>query len=119
MATYMTDKETGKLILKSEWEAKYGSNVRVQRNKNSALFGDRHYENLQCFGASNGQPTVINSRKQHRQFMADNNLTTIDDFSSKGGTWDRQEKARQDNLAGKDSTRRTDVVNAMKAHGEL
>ena len=120
MTTYVTDKDTGKLVTKQEWEAKHGPwPRRTERPKNSAMYGDRHYENQVLYGAQNGKPTVINSRKQHRQFMKDNNLTTIDDFNGKGGSWEKSAQARADNLAGKDSSRKSDVVEAAKQHGAI
>lgn len=48
---------------------------------------DRHYENL---GLQDG--TVVNSRRQHREYMTRRGLTLADDFKQ---TWKDNEKKRE------------------------
>lgn len=47
------------------------------RADSGALWGDRHYEGMR---ASDGAD--ISSRSKHRQYMKNNNLTTMDDFTN-------------------------------------
>jgi hypothetical protein len=45
--------------------------------------------------------------------MKRNNLTTMDDFK---GEWSRAAKAREEFYAGKDPSRKADVINAVNKH---
>lgn len=97
-----------KLIAADEYDAHA---VKTDRRKPiyGVTFGDRDYENLRLQDG-----TIINSRKQHRDYMRRKGLTTIDDFSRPGGTWERQQKARDKFLDGHDPSRKRDVIDAYK-----
>lgn len=64
------------------WDAEQGKLVRAedyvppQHALEAPVMVDRFYEGLK---ATDG--TDIGSRRKHRQYMKDNNLTTMDDFS--------------------------------------
>lgn len=47
------------------------------RADSGALWGDRHYEGMRATDGSD-----ISSRSKHRQYMKNNNLTTMDDFTN-------------------------------------
>ena len=68
--------------LDTEVEVKSGVQINV----------DRHYESL---GLTDG--TVINSRRQHKAYMASKGLTLTDDFK---GVWEKQKKERERRAAG-------------------
>lgn len=115
MATYLFDKETQKWIPAAEHSEKYGRNKgRNEKMAGSALWGDRHYENMVVHGASNGGVNIVNSRKQHRQFMKDNNLTTIDDYGGGKGMHERAKKHHKDRHEANAKERRRDLVNTYK-----
>ena len=74
---------------------------------NSPIMMDRFYENT---AATDG--TDIGSRRKHRAYMKEHNLTTSDDFS---GEWDRA-KAKRDAIAkgqAPDPRRREAIERAM------
>jgi hypothetical protein len=70
-------------------------------------FSDRAYSS-EPFKTPDG--TVIDSRKKHRDYMKRTGLTTIDDFTQ---TWATAEKKRAEYFAGKDPTRREDIVRTI------
>lgn len=72
---------------------------------NNALAGDRHYDGLR---ATDG--TDISTRTKHREYMKRKGLTTADDFTE---TWKRAAKERRELLAGRDPTRKADLVEAV------
>ena len=55
-------------------------------NADRSLWNDTHYD-----GAKTTDGKDIGSRKKHRQYMRDNNLTTSDDYKNE---WKAAEKAR-------------------------
>jgi len=67
------------------------------------LWNDRAYQDA--------NDPRFSSRTQHRQFMRDNNLTTVDDYSS---TWKNEEKARLMRRAGYDPQRKQAIADAMR-----
>lgn len=69
----------------------------------SALWNDRLYQD--------DGDRRYNSRKQHREYMARNGLTTIDDWTN---TWAKDEKERKAALAGRDPSRKQDVIEAFQ-----
>jgi hypothetical protein len=71
-----------------------------------ALWGDRSYRNL---AATDGTP--IDTRTKHREYMKRNNLTTIDDFK---GHDQRMARERENHFKGVDSSRRADIIEAMR-----
>lgn len=73
-----------------------------------ALAGDRHYEGMR---ATDG--TDISSRSKHRQYMKNNNLTTIDDYSK---TWSKAAEERQAfrSAAHQDTSLRSDLAQALQ-----
>lgn len=75
----------------------------------NALAGDRHYDGLR---AQDG--TDISTRAKHRAYMKEKGLTTVDDFAS---TWKKDAAERKERMAGNDSTRRTDVAEAIAKLG--
>lgn len=68
---------------------------------------DRHYENL---GLQDG--TVVNSRRQHREYMRAKGLTLADDFK---GTWAKQAQERESIRSGTHDRkqRRDDIGRAI------
>lgn len=113
---YIQCPDTKKMLPEAEYIERHGTARLTAKapNPGSAFWGDRHYENMKLQDG-----TVVNSRKQHRQYMKDNNLTTIDDFNGKGGTWEKAAKAREASIAGVDSSRRGDIITAAKDGGHL
>ena len=73
-------------------------------NAQGVLWNDRAYQDM-------GDPR-FSSRTQHREFMKQHNLTTVDDFK---GTWRDSEKQRIAQRQGQDvGSRRRDVVEAVR-----
>jgi hypothetical protein len=77
-----------------------------QREARHYVVGDRHYDGL----TSPVDGADISTRTKHREYMRRNNLTTADDFK---GSWDAAAKARADFYQGRDSSRKSDVVEAV------
>lgn len=75
----------------------------------NALAGDRHYDGLT---ATDGTP--IDTRAKHRAYMKERGLTTVDDYSQ---TWAKEARAREERMAGIDSSRREDVAAAIAQLG--
>lgn len=70
-----------------------------------ALWGDRHYEGMR---ASDG--TDISSRSKHRQYMKNNNLTTMDDFTN---SWAKAKEQRERLYTQGGTFTRNDIERAM------
>ena len=73
----------------------------------SALWNDRLYQD--------DGDRRYHSRASHREYMAKNELTTIDDWTD---TWDTAEKARKSELAGVDPSRKQDLIEAYQREQE-
>ena len=107
---WIQDPKTNKLISHEEYAEKYADRGSRAKPIYGITFGDRQYENTRLQDG-----TIINSRKQHRQYMKDKNLTTIDDFSGKGGAWEKQNAAKGQ----PDKTIKRDLIENAKKHGYL
>lgn len=70
------------------------------------ILGDKNYEGIR----SPIDGADLTTRTKHREYMRRNDLAITDDFKSQ---WSRQ---AQDRVAGKDSTRKQDVINAVNHH---
>lgn len=75
----------------------------------NALASERHYDGLR---ATDG--TDIGTRAKHREYMRSHNLTTVDDFA---GTWAKQAEQREARIAGTDTSRTSDIVEAVNKLG--
>ena len=75
------------------------------RIDSGALWGDRHYEGLR---ATDG--TDISSRTKHRQYMKNNNLTTMDDFTN---SWAKAKEQRERLYTQGGSFSRSDIERAI------
>lgn len=75
-------------------------------------FSDRIYSG-KPFKAHDG--TVIASKKQHREYMKRNSLTTMDDYK---GEWARAQQRREDVFAGRNdkAERREAIARAVEKH---
>jgi hypothetical protein len=80
----------------------YVSQGREAKNE-GLLWNDRAYQDA--------NDPRFSSRTQHKQFMRDNNLTTIDDYSN---TWKDAERNRIRNRAGYDPQRKQDIASALR-----
>jgi hypothetical protein len=83
---YRPDPDTGELVA-LEVSPDYEPPVRTQVSM------DRHYENT---AATDG--TDIGSRRRHREYMKQHNLTTADDYKE---TWAKASQQRQDFFEGR------------------
>lgn len=81
--------------------------LQAEEAKNAPIMVDRFYE-----GARATDGTDIGSRKRHRQYMKDHNLTTVDDFKN---TWADQAKQREAVKEGRmpSKTRREAIERAL------
>jgi hypothetical protein len=77
-------------------------NERTVTAADSVLWNDRSYQDM-------GDPRFA-SRKQHREYMKRNGLTTADDFTN---TWQSAAKDRERALKGIDPTRKRDIAEAF------
>ena len=77
--------------------------VPESRNHDGVLWNDRLYQD-------DRDPRYA-SRAQHREYMRRNGLTTADDFTE---TWKRAAAEREKIQKGIDSTRKTDVNEALE-----
>ena len=68
----------------------------------SVLWNDRSYQDM-C-------DPRFQSRSEHRRYMAQNDLTTIDDFTE---TWNKAAKERERALRGIDPSRKEDLLKAI------
>lgn len=80
------------------------------RNGDSTLWNDRTYQD-------GGDPR-FSSRSQHREYMARNGLTTVDDYMGPNGEFARAEKRREEFRSGKqrDPARREAIGRALHKH---
>lgn len=79
--------------------------VAPQRDYQSLLWNDRHYDNTR---ATDG--TDISTRKKHAAYMKANGLAMTSDFKQ---AWKDSQQRQRDYLAGKDPSRREDIARAM------
>ena len=82
---------------------------RVIEHAPAMMVSDAHYAGLR---APDG--TDISTRAKHRAYMREHNLTTMDDFTE---TWKRNEREREQRMAGVDPTRKDDIVRAIHKLG--
>jgi len=74
------------------------------RSGDAVLWNDRAYQDM-------NDPRFA-SRKQHREYMKRNNLSTIDDYK---GEWARAAEKRAQYLTkGVDTDRRADIIRALE-----
>jgi hypothetical protein len=76
---WVWDENEGRLVSADEYRAPVHA-------KNAPIMAGRFYENTK---ATDG--TDIGSRRKHKAYMKDHNLTTMDDF---GGEWKRAQERR-------------------------
>jgi hypothetical protein len=76
---------------------------RAPVNHDAVLWNDRAYQDM--------NDPRFTSRKQHREYMKRNGLTTIDDFRQHD---QQQAKKREDFYRGVDPTRREDIARALE-----
>ena len=93
---YVQDRDTGELI---EVGPDYAP--APMANTDAYLWNDRLYQDGN---------DAIKSRKQHRDYMRQHGLTTVDDFQ---GEWKRAEKQRFEGKSGVDPSRRRDISRAI------
>lgn len=74
--------------------------------KFNALAGDRHYDGMR---ATDG--TDIGTRAKHQAYMKAKGLTTADDYKE---TWKKAAEQRAATMQGQDTTRRTDIAQAIE-----
>ena len=95
--TYRYDKKLDKL-------------VEITRQKQGPadkkiFVSDAHYDGLV---ATDG--TDISTRKKHREYMKQNNLTTMDDFTN---TWSEAKKSRENYMQNGGTFRKEDIARAI------
>ena len=73
------------------------------RRTDAVLWNDRAYQDM--------NDARFRSRTQHREYMKQHNLTTVDDFAQHD---QREAKRREDFYRGIDHERRADIARAME-----
>lgn len=84
---FVWDPKVGKLV--RPWEREMDETAEA---RSAPIMVDRFYEGVP---SPRGDGVVFQSRRQHREYMKAHNLTTIDDFNSPGGQWDRAAERRK------------------------
>jgi len=100
LGTSASAKERGRFV----WDPKQNKLVRpweVEREeenfaKDAPVLVGRFYEGVP---SPLGDGVVFQSRAQHRAYMREKGLTTIDDYNAPGGAWDRAEAKRKEGFA--------------------
>jgi hypothetical protein len=99
MPRYKYDEKTKKVI-------EITTERKTDRSKgDSSLWNDSHYE-----GARTTDGKDIGSRKKHRQYMRDNNLTTSDDYKNE---WKAAAKEREHYKANGGTVTKDDIRRAI------
>ena len=79
--------------------------IAERKNSDRALWNDTHYD-----GARTTDGKDISSRKKHRQYMKDNNLTTSDDYTNE---WKAAAKEREHYKANGGTITKDDIRKAI------
>jgi hypothetical protein len=98
MPRYKYDAKTKKVVEITPQQIK-------RKNSDRALWNDTHYD-----GARTTDGKDIGSRKKHRQYMKDNNLTTSDDYKNE---WKAAAKEREHYKANGGTVTKDDIRRAI------
>jgi hypothetical protein len=99
MPRYKYDSKTKKVVEITTERKTDGKNI------DRALWSDAHYD-----GARTTDGKDIGSRKKHRQYMRDNNLTTVDDYTNE---WTAASKEREHYKAHGGTVTKDDIRKAI------
>lgn len=99
-------------MLRYKYDAKADKVVEItteretnRKNTSSALWNDAHY-----YDARTTDGKDIGSRKKHRMYMRDNNLTTIDDYTNE---WKAAAEEREHYKANGGTVTKDDISRAI------